>query len=79
MFEVPSVVVLRRTKTMARIRRRTKVMRSWCLLGHGSHQRPVLTVAYCPRCGALDGEDDHDTPFICDECWFTEPDPDVDP
>jgi len=38
-----------------------------------------VDVAYCPRCGALDGEDDHDTPYICDECWFTEPDPDVDP
>jgi ribosomal protein S27AE len=36
-------------------------------------------MAYCPRCGALDGEDDHETPYICDECWFTEPDPDVDP
>jgi len=35
-------------------------------------------MAYCPRCGALDGEDDHETPYICDECWFTEPDEDVD-
>lgn len=29
-------------------------------------------MAYCPRCGVLDGEDDHETPYICDECWFTQ-------
>lgn len=29
-------------------------------------------MAYCPRCGEVDGEDDHHTPYICDECWFTE-------
>jgi ribosomal protein S27AE len=36
-------------------------------------------MAYCPRCGALDGEDDHATPYICDKCWFTEPDVGVEP
>ena len=43
MLEVSSMVVVHRTKAMARIRRRAKVMRSWRLLGNGSHQRAVLT------------------------------------
>lgn len=33
-------------------------------------------MAYCPRCHELDGEDDHTTPAICDECWFVPGDED---
>ena len=44
--------------------RRAKVVRPKHLLNDESHQRAVLSVAYCPRCGALDGEDDHTTPMI---------------
>jgi ribosomal protein S27AE len=44
----------------------------------GEFEASVNDVAFCPRCGALDGEDDHETPYICDECWFTEPHEDVD-